>query len=346
MKNGKILVGMSGGLDSTYTVSLLREAGCEVIGAALIFSEHTDIEGARRAASELGIPLYERHVESLFKEKVEGNFAFCYQNGMTPNPCVVCNRYVKMQTLYEMASELGCDGFATGHYATPVRTEEGRYAIAMSSDRKKDQSYMLWGMTQEQIAHFTAPLSTLEKSEIRERAAAAGLSAAKTKESQDICFIPDGDYVSFLAEHYGRDKGFSRGSYIDREGKILGEHQGLVNYTVGQRKGLGIALGKPAFVTDMDPEANTVTLSFAENCYFDRITVEGLVFQALAPMEGELDCQVKIRYAAPPVECHVKLTGGRAEVTFQEPQRTPAPGQSAVFYSDGVIQFGGIIKRG
>ena len=154
MKNGKILVGMSGGLDSAYAVNLLRREGYEVVGAALVFSDHTDIESVRRVAEELSVPLYEKDVKALFRDKVMADFIACYQNGKTPNPCVVCNRYVKMRALYELSKELGCDGFATGHYAKPVLLDNGRYAIAMGEDKKKDQSYMLWGLSQEEIAAF------------------------------------------------------------------------------------------------------------------------------------------------------------------------------------------------
>lgn len=344
MKNGKILVGMSGGLDSTYTVSLLREAGYDVVGAALVFSDHTDTEGAKRAAAELSVPLLIHDVRPLFFERVVKDFRQCYVSGRTPNPCVVCNRFVKMQTLYELSLSEGCDGFATGHYAKPTVLANGRYAIAMGKDRKKDQSYMLWGMSQEQISRFVAPLAEMEKEVIRENAEKAGFSSARSAESQDICFIPDGDYVSFIANTFGREEGFEKGNFVDSAGNILGEHKGTVHYTVGQRKGLGIALGKPAFVTAMDPFSGNVTLSFAEDCYFSTVRVEELVFQGLAPMEsGEFDAYVKIRYAAPAVACHVVIEGSGATVTFAEAQRTPAPGQSAVFYRDGYILMGGII---
>ena len=345
MKNGKILVGMSGGLDSAFAVNLLRKAGCEVVGAALVFSDHTDVESVRRVAEELSVPLYETDVKALFCDKVMGDFIDCYQNGKTPNPCVVCNRYVKMRSLYELSRSLGCDGFATGHYAKPVTLENGRYAIAMGKDRKKDQSYMLWGMSQEEIAAFVAPLAEMEKSEIRESAAREGLSVAKSAESQDICFIPDGDYVSFIEKHAKSKKGFCEGNFVSLEGKTLGKHKGLVHYTVGQRKGLGIALGYPAFVVDIDPVSENITLTSAEDSYKSEILVDSLNFQGLAPSEGEFDLTVKIRYAAPPVACRVTLARDVAKVVFDTPVRTPAPGQSAVFYQDDTIMFGGIITR-
>ena len=337
MKHGKILVGMSGGLDSAYAVNLLRRDGYEVVGAALIFSDHTDIEAVRRVAEELSVPLYEKDVKALFRDKVMGDFIRCYQNGKTPNPCVVCNRYVKMRALYELSLELGCDGFATGHYAKGVQLENGRRAIAMGNDKKKDQSYMLWGLSQEEIAAFVAPLADMSKDVIRESAEKEGLSVAKSKESQDICFIPDGDYVSFIRENTKESIGFEEGNFVSPEGKILGKHKGLCHYTVGQRKGLGIALGHPAFVVDMNPKTKEITLTSAEESYKSEVLVESLVFQGLAPVEqGEFDLLVKIRYAAPPVPCHVTVEGHLARVLFEVPQRTPAPGQSAVFYQNGV----------
>ncbi|MBR6769518.1 MAG: tRNA 2-thiouridine(34) synthase MnmA [Clostridia bacterium] len=347
MKNGKILVGMSGGLDSAYAVNLLRREGCEVVGAALVFSDHTDIESVRRVAEELSVPLYEKDVKDLFREKVMGDFISCYQNGKTPNPCVVCNRYVKMRALYELSRSLGCDGFATGHYAKPVRLESGRFAIAMGKDKKKDQSYMLWGLSQEEIAAFVAPLCDLDKESIRQSAEAEGLSVARSKESQDICFIPDGDYVSFIRENAPNSRGFEEGNFVSVDGLLLGKHKGLCHYTVGQRKGLGIALGYPAFVTDMNPETCDITLASAEDSYKKEILVESLVFQGLEPVQsGEFDFLVKIRYAAPPVPCRVIIEGDLARVVFETPQRTPAPGQSAVFYQDDTIMLGGIIRRG
>jgi len=347
MKHGKILVGMSGGLDSAYAVNLLRKEGYEVVGAALVFSDHTDLESVRKVAEELSVPLYEKDVKDLFREKVMGDFVSCYQNGKTPNPCVVCNRYVKMRALYELSCELGCDGFATGHYARPVLLDNGRYAIAMGKDRKKDQSYMLWGLSQEEIAAFVAPLAECEKDTIREKAVQEGLSVARSKESQDICFIPDGDYVSFIRENTKDETGFTEGDFVSLDGKTLGKHQGLCHYTVGQRKGLGIALGYPAFVTDMDPETGKITLASAEDSYKKEIHVESLVFQGLSPVDkGEFDLLVKIRYAAPPVPCRVTLDGDLARVVFEAPQRTPAPGQSAVFYKDSTIMLGGTIRRG
>ena len=345
----RVLLGMSGGLDSTYTARLLLNAGYEVVGAALAFSEHTDLESAKIAAEEVGISLITIDAKERFEEAVVKNFVTEYALGRTPNPCVVCNRYVKMALLYEEAKKGGFDYFATGHYARVVE-KEGRWAVAMAKDLKKDQSYMLWGLSQEMLSMLLTPLAEREKDEVRAHALAVSLSAAKNKESQDICFIPDGDYVAFIrqyAEERGLDfvkEAFSDGDFISHDGKWLGKHRGIVNYTVGQRKHLGIALGYPAFVTEIDPTHKSVTLAPKEQTEKAGITVKDLVFQSLLPRtEGEISAEVKIRYAAKPVGCTVFFEKNEARVVFASPQRTPAKGQSAVFYEGGRVLFGGVI---
>lgn len=340
---GRILLGMSGGLDSTYAAKLLKEQGWEVEGAVLRFSEETDWEAARLAAREVGLPLWEVDLRERFRVHVMDYFAEEYRSGRTPNPCVVCNRYVKMQSLYELSLAKGCDAFATGHYALPHQLPNGRWAIARARDSKKDQSYMLWGMTQEQIARFVAPLAELEKNQVREAARQSALSSAESRESQDICFIPDKDYISFIEKRYGTSKG---GFFVTPEGKPIAPHAGLLHYTVGQRKGLGVALGYPAFITHMDPISGNITLAPANRSYFSRITVSRLSFQGLIPEAGQTyDLAVKIRYAAPPVPCRVTFEGDKAQVQFAVSQRTPAPGQSAVFYDGTSTAFGGFIEE-
>jgi len=345
----RVLLGMSGGLDSTYTARLLLEKGYEVAGAVLRFSEHTDLLGARLAAEEVGIPFIEIDVSARFEEHVVKNFAEEYARGRTPNPCVVCNRFVKMRSLYEEAKKRGFDYFATGHYARIV-SKNGRFAAAMAKDVRKDQSYMLWGLSQEVLSCLMTPLAECDKSEVRDKAAAASLTAAEKRESQDICFIPDGDYAAFLARYAKENSfellrsAFDSGNFVDPSGKILGKHKGIVHYTVGQRKHLGIALGYPAFVTAIDADLKTVTLSDKQGTEKSEITVENLVFGLLEERrEGEMLAEVKIRYAAKPVKCRVIFEGERARVLFDSPERNPAPGQSAVFYENGAVLFGGVI---
>ncbi len=345
-----VLLGMSGGLDSTYSARLLLAAGYRVMGAVLVFSKETDVQAARIAADEVGIELLEIPVEEAFATEVIARFAADYAQGRTPNPCVICNRHVKMAKLYETAKANGYDYFATGHYADTLKIGD-RYAIRTAKDLKKDQSYMLWGLSQEMLSMLLLPLADKEKSDVKQDALAVSLSVAQKKESQDICFIPDGDYVGYLrryAEKTGDEAliaAFEEGNFLSKEGKVLGRHRGIVNYTVGQRKHLGIALGYPAFVTAIDPIAKTVTLSDKSGTLSERFGVDDLVFQSLfEKSEGEIRAEVKIRYAARPAACTVTFFDGRALVTLDQPQASIAKGQSAVFYKDGVILFGGRIS--
>jgi len=337
----KILLGLSGGLDSTYSAELLRRDGHEVICACLYFGEHTDIAPAKRSAEELGLPFTVIDCSDDFERYVMTDFIERYAEGRTPNPCTVCNRYVKIESLYRKSIELGCDAFATGHYADVARDpESGRYFVQRAGDLKKDQSYMLWKLAQNQLSRFVTPLARLSKSVIRERAAKIGLEAAASKESQDICFIPRGEsYISIVESRLGKPL---PGNYTDRDGNIIGRHGGIINYTVGQRKGLGASFGKHMFVTAIDPVTRNITLCPEEDTYARAITVGDLNFQKMAmPVGATLD--VKIRYAAKPVAARVTFEEGRALAEFEELVRTPAPGQSAVFYDGDDLAFGGTI---
>ena len=342
MEKKKILLGMSGGIDSTYAVVELRRRGYEVYGAFLKMTEDSDVESAKRAAEALDVPLTVVDRTERFREIVIQDFLTEYAAARTPNPCVICNRYVKIASLCETAKEMGIETVATGHYTDIGLDEEsGRYFIRKAIDARKDQSYVLWRLTQDQLKMLTFPLSTLQKSSIKEEAKALSLPNADAAESQEICFIPSNDYVSYIEEKIGK---FPKGKFIDENGKTLGEHHGIIHYTIGQRKGLGIALGKPAFVTAIDPKANTVTVTGEEKVFTDRLVCHTLNFMALTPGDYEdLYAEGKIRYAARPERARITIKDGKAEVFFEHPVRAVTPGQSAVFYDGDKILFGGLI---
>ncbi|MBQ4054865.1 MAG: tRNA 2-thiouridine(34) synthase MnmA [Clostridia bacterium] len=335
----RIVIGCSGGLDSTYVAGLLSE-NHEVCGVSLKMSDHTDTALARESCEVLGIPFVELDVRDDFNKYVVDNFVDEYRRARTPNPCIMCNRYVKIRALCDYAADNGFDCVATGHYCR-IENHNGRYCVVRGTDERKDQSYMLWQLTQDQLSKLMTPLGDSVKDEVRESAYSQGLKAASLKESQDICFIPGGDYVSFIKKKTGE---FPEGDFIDADGTVLGRHKGIINYTLGQRKGLGIALGQPMFVVAIDPVANTVTLAKSGEEYMSSFSVSGLVFQQQIEQNGEFDdlC-VKIRYAARPVPCRVRIENGMASVSFLTPQRAVTPGQSAVFYRGDSVAFGGFI---
>jgi len=344
MEDKRILLGMSGGIDSTYAATELRRRGCEVIGAFLGMTEDSDTESARRAAEALDVPLTVVDCTERFRDIVIGNFLGEYAAARTPNPCIVCNRFVKIAALCETARAMGIARVATGHYADVGFDEStGRRYIRKAADPRKDQSYMLWRLTQEQLSMLELPLNALLKSEIKERARELALPNADAPESQEICFIPCDDYVSYIEERLGK---FPKGDFVDDEGKRVGSHEGLIHYTVGQRKGLGLSLGKPAFVTAIDPTANTVSVTTDERKIFsDRLVCRDLNFMALAPGDyGELWAEGKVRYSAKPTRARIRICGDCAEVFFENPVRAVTPGQSVVFYDGDKILFGGMIE--
>ncbi len=341
----KILIGLSGGLDSSYALEILKNNGHEPEGAVLVMHDYTDTAGAERAAAEAGVKLHIIDCREEFEREVVGNFLREYTSGRTPNPCTVCNRMVKFAALRRYAAENGFERIATGHYAGVEMVEEtGRYYIKMGKDRKKDQSYMLWNLTQEQLSVLMLPLSGLEKTEVRESAREIGLSAAEMAESQDICFIPDGDYAAFIE---GRGISSAPGDFVGADGKVLGRHRGIIHYTIGQRRGLGVAAGERMFVSAIDPERGTITLlPGGGTCR--SAEVAALNFQKLAPCPAgtEMRLFVRLRYSAPPIPCTLHITGnGRGVIYFDEDVKSVTPGQSGVFYdSDGGIAAGGVIS--
>lgn len=342
----RVLLGMSGGLDSTYAAQKLRNEGALVEGAVLKMHEFTDVDAARRAAQELGIPLHVIDCTKAFRETVVENFIDEYLLARTPNPCVICNREVKFKFLLEYAEENGFDRIATGHYARIVRLGEGkheRYAVARSDDLSKDQTYMLWRLSQEQLSKLVLPLGDLRKNDVREDARRLGLSSAESRDSQEICFLPDGNYAEFVEKCRGKVK---RGNYINTKGEILGDHDGIIRYTVGQRKGLGIALGARAFVSAIDPVANTVTLDF-EPPKSSEVIISDMVFSGMQePQDGEKkNLLVKLRYQAKPEMATVEfLKDKTASLHFSNPQKSVTPGQSAVLYDGDIVVAGGLIR--
>ncbi len=336
----KILLGMSGGLDSTYAARALIEQGHEVVGGALVMHQYTEVGEAQKAADSLGIPLEVIDCRERFKNIVIDDFAAQYLRARTPNPCIICNSDVKMRALYEFAMENGFDKIATGHYADVVKTPSS-YAIKRGHDLKKDQSYMLWRVSTDILERLVLPLSHMKKSDIREEATRISLHASDKEESQEICFIPDNDYPTYIEENYGKCE---RGHFVSEDGKILGEHKGILHYTVGQRRGLGVAAGERMFITKMDADTNTITLSQKGHGHKQSFEISDLVFTGMEKMtEGSITLDVKIRYLAPLCRAEVAFEGERARVRFLEDAKLVTPGQSAVFYRDDVVMFGGFI---
>ncbi len=341
----KILLGMSGGLDSTYAAHKLIAEGYTVEGAVLKMHGCTEIQNAREAAESIGIPLHVIDCREEFEKRVVGYFLDEYPKGRTPNPCVVCNSEIKFPSLLEFANNNGFDYIATGHYARIVNTDykgTHRYTVACAEDSKKDQTYVLWRLSQQVLSKLLLPLAESKKSEIREEASSLGMVASDRSESQEICFIPSGEYAKFIEARVGASQ---HGNFIDSDGNILGEHQGIINYTIGQRKGLGVAMGTRVFVTEINPESNTVTLS-KDASYTDEITVSQMNFVGIGEPEinEEMELWVKVRYLAPKVKCILKYLGNkRGAVKISIPQRAVTPGQSAVFYNDTALSCGGFI---
>ena len=343
MEKEKVLLGMSGGIDSTYAVVKLRSLGYEPVGAVLKMSEHTDVAAAQRAADALGVELHVVDMQDAFRAHVVENFVSEYMRARTPNPCIVCNREVKFKGLADCAKSLGINKICTGHYASVKKSEEtGRYYIARGQDARKDQSYVLWRLSQEELAMLFFPLAGDVKTEVKQISKEMALPSAELKESQEICFIPTNDHTAFIEEYLGTK--IPEGSFTDKEGRVLGAHKGVVRYTIGQRKGLGISLGKQVFVTAIDPEKNTVTLGDEAELFTREFKIDDVIFQKREYAAGESTrLLVKIRYAAPPVYATVHFDECGARVVTDDPVRAITPGQSAVFYDNDGVVFGGFI---
>lgn len=357
MNKGRVVVGMSGGVDSSVAALILKEEGYDVTGVTMqIWQDESyeqssenggccgfsAVEDARRVAGIIGIPHYVMNFRKEFREKVIDYFIGEYQAGRTPNPCIACNRYIKWEALLHRAREIGADYIATGHYGSIVRLENGRYSVAKSADGSKDQSYVLYSLTQEELAHTLFPLGCCNKEEVRRTAADAGLPVAAKKDSQDICFVPDGDYAAFIERHTGEKS--IPGSFVDSDGKVLGQHKGILHYTVGQRKGLGIAFGEPRFVLRINPRENTVALGTKEELMVRQAYVSGVNYMACDALSGELRVTGKLRYSQREASCTIRPQKDGILAEFDEPQRAATPGQAAVFYDNGCILCGGVIE--
>ena len=348
----KALIAMSGGVDSSLAAFLTKEAGFQCIGCTMklynnedigLTRGHTccsldDVADARSVAWKIGMPYYVFNFTGDFHEKVIAGFVRSYEQGRTPNPCIDCNRYLKFDKLFERAKILGCEYIVTGHYAR-IEERHGEYFLKKALDESKDQSYVLYFMTQEQLAQTLFPLGTMKKTEVRALAEKNGFRNAAKPDSQDICFVPDGDYGAFLERYSGRH--YTPGAFLDTGGNVIGTHSGTVRYTIGQRKGLGIAFGKPMYVRRIDVKENTVTLAEERELYSDTLTAADFCWISGKAPAAPVKCAAKIRYRQKEQKAMAyPQPDGMVRVVFEEPQRAITPGQAVVLY-DGEFVLGG-----
>lgn len=363
MSKGKVLVAMSGGIDSTVAALMLHHEGYQVVGITMKTWDYAGSGGskketgccnldsfndARAAAVHHGFPHYILDIRDEFGSFVVENFVDEYLAGRTPNPCVLCNTHIKWRALLKRADALGCDFIATGHYATVHQHTNGRYFIRKGLDETKDQSYVLWGLEQDLLSRTLLPLGTYRKTEIRQMAHDFGYpELAKKSESYEICFVPDNDYRGFLKRKVdGLEERVAGGSFVNKEGKILGKHKGYPFYTIGQRKGLDITLGKPAYVTAIDPHTNTVTLGDEEDLAKEEMLVTKVNWLKYGRLQEPMEAVTKIRYKDRGSHSVITAEDDRVAVRFFERAKGIAPGQSAVFYEGDDVVGGGIIQRG
>lgn len=353
----KALIAMSGGVDSSVAASLIKDEGYDCTGVMLklhgSFSNNTeemscgtskDAEDAAKVAGIIGIDFRLLSCEDAFEREVIDRFVRAYEHGYTPNPCVECNRYMKFGALFEYARELGAEYIVTGHYARVEFSDKyGRNVLKKAVDDTKDQSYVLYSLTKEQLDHVLFPLGNYKKSEIRQIAEDLGFINSNKKDSQDICFIPDGNYVGFIENYTG--KCFSPGNYIDEKGNILGQHKGIIRYTVGQHKKLGIVTPEPMYVDRIIPESNEIVLVTDKDLYKTKVNVSDIVWSAFDTPPTSFRAEAKLRYRHKAAPCTVYINSvGNITLEFDSPQRAPARGQSAVIYDGDILLGGGIIS--
>ncbi|WP_304205503.1 tRNA 2-thiouridine(34) synthase MnmA [Peptostreptococcus russellii] len=351
MENKRVLLGMSGGVDSTVAAYLLREEGYEVVGATMKLwvpenIENTAIVDAKKMADKLGLEHHVIDLEDKFKSTVVKHFIDGYYEGSTPNPCIFCNKHIKFDLMFDVADELGCQYIATGHYCRIIKNEEtSKYELIKAVTDKKDQSYMMYNLNQEKLSRILFPIGEYDKSEIREIAEKVGLEVYNKPDSQDICFIPDGDYEKFLEKYSGRkDK---KGKFVDSKGNEIGNHQGITRYTIGQRKGLGITFGKPVYVIDINGKDNTVTLGVNNDLFKNELIARDVNFLdfSVKELDKPLEVQAKIRYSSSLSDALVtKIDNNRVKVVFKDSQRAITKGQSVVFYEGNKLIGGGVIE--
>ncbi|MBR5376594.1 MAG: tRNA 2-thiouridine(34) synthase MnmA [Lachnospiraceae bacterium] len=360
MDNKTVVVGMSGGVDSSVAALLLKKQGYNVIGATMQIwlSEAlydmarqdgccslTAVDDAKKVCGIIGIEHRVLNFRDIFRKKVIENFVQEYINGRTPNPCIVCNRYVKWEALLSWALENGADYIATGHYARVKKLENGRFAIAGSATAAKDQTYALYSLTQDQLSHTLMPIGDYDKETVRKIAGDAGLPVSGKPDSQEICFIEDNDYAGFI-ERYPGIKVPGPGNFVTADGRVLGKHKGITHYTIGQRRGLGLPMGRYVYVTDIRPDTDEVVIGEGEDVFSKKLCCRDLNFMSVEDIpEGEekrLFCKIRYRHAGQ--YCRVSRTGSdELTAVFEEPARAVTPGQAAVFYDGDVICAGGTI---